>query len=187
MNKNKFFTKNRIIYMSLALLGIVLFVISTYVLDYAELLREKLDLMVVGGYLSVIHNLGLAMQYGGGASIIVGLLGVVFSKTMNFSTTLISLVADVTLCAIVNAIFTSQKAYHIESNIFSAISILGIISSICLLFYYAHLKGKFSLKNPRFNMLFSFILDVVTVALYFLPCIFASDFCVSYLNYLIHR
>ena len=186
MNKNKFFTKNRIIYMSLALVGIVLFVISAYVLDYAELLQEKLDLMVVGRYLSVIENLGIAMQYGG-ASVIVGLLGVVFSKTMNFSTTLISLVADVTLCAIVHAIFTSPKAYPIESNIFSAISILGIISSICLLFYYIHLKGKFSLKNPRFNMLFSFILDVVTVALYFLPCIFASDFCVSYLNYLIHR
>ena len=186
MNKNKFFTKNRIIYMSLALVGIVLFVISAYVLDYAELLQKKLDSMVVGRYSRVIEILGLAMQYGGGASIIVGVLGVIFSKTMHFSTTLISLVADVTLCAIVHAIFTSPKAYPIESNIFSAISILGIISSICLLFYYAHLKGKFSLKNPRFNMLFSFILDVVTVALYFLPCFFASEFCVSYLNYLIH-
>ena len=186
MSKNKILTKNRIIYMSLALVGIVLFVISAYVLDYAELLYDKLDIFVVAGYYGVMRNLGEMMLYVGGASIIVGLLGTIFSKTMHFSTTLISLVADVTLCAIVHAIFTSPKAYPIESNIFSAISILGIISSICLLFYYAHLKGKFSLKNPRFNMLFSFILDVVTVALYFLPCFFASEFCVSYLNYLIH-
>ena len=186
MNKNKFFTKNRIIYMSLALVGIVLFVISAYVLDYAELLQKTHDSIVVIRNSRVIEILGLAMQYGGGASIIVGLLGVVFSKTMRPVTTLIPLAPVIAVSTVFLFGFQSTKTYPIESVITGTLFALSTIASLVLFICYINIKAKYKFNDPKFKTFLSVLLDILTAVLYFLPCLYAGSFMYNFLNYLIH-
>ncbi|MBE5817690.1 MAG: hypothetical protein E7312_01375 [Clostridiales bacterium] len=176
MSKNKFLTKNRLFYVVLASVGLV------------AAAAGVLGLQNIGDRHPTTADFGvwLMLEYVGGASVIVGLLGVIFSKTMLPVTTLISLVPVITACTFLMSGFRSTKAYPIESAILGLLSLLSFIASLVLFICYIIIKQEYKISNPKYKTFLSVVLDILTAVLYFLPCLYTGQFLDNFLNYLIH-
>lgn len=176
MNKNKFLTKNRLFYVVLASVGLV--AAAAGVLGLQNIGDQRPDRVDFGVW--------LMLEYAGGASVIVGLLGVIFTKTMRPVTTLIPLAPVIAVSTVFLFGFQSTKAYPIESVITGTLFALSSIASLVLFICYIIIKAKYKFNDPKFKTFWSVVLDMITVALYLMPCIYTGQFLDNFLNYLIH-
>lgn len=171
-NKNKFFTKDRIFFMILAVSGIILLPIG---------LRGRGAQGSARGFARHIIYMYMAI---GGANIIVGLLGSIFSNCMRVKTTLIALVPSVTAVVAFFCVITSSRAYPIESTILSIMFVLLAVSCVILLIYYTIVRQKQSVSIAK--TAFGVFLDIITAVVYFFPIVYVGDFVIAILNMALH-
>ena len=168
MNKNKFFTKDRIFFMILAVSGLIFLPIG---------LRGR----NAQGFARHIMYMYMAI---GGANIIVGLLGSFFPNCMRVKTTLIALVPSVTAAVAFLGVITSSRAYPIESTILLIMFVLLAVSCVILLIYYTIVRQKQSVSIAK--TAFGVFLDIITAVVYFFPIVYVGDFVIAILNMALH-